>query len=115
VVREATKRHESVYRGTLSELLTRSAQDADFRRGEIVLLVAGAVHTGRTQAGAAPEGAADGEASGGDGHGGRLDTVLRVLLKELPLKQAARLAALICPARDNEAYKRALYLKERPE
>jgi len=120
VVREATKRHESVYRGTLSELLTRSAQDADFRRGEIVLLVGGAVHTGAAQAGAAragaaQEGAADGEASGGDGHGGRLDAVLRVLLQELPLKQAARLAALICPARDNEAYKRALYLKERPE
>ncbi len=120
VVREATKRHESVYRGTLSELLTRSVEDADFRRGEIVLLVGGAVHTGAVHTGAvhtgaAQEGATDGEAGGGDGHGGRLDTVLRVLLQELPLKQAARLAALICPARDNEAYKRALYLKERPE
>jgi 16S rRNA (cytidine1402-2'-O)-methyltransferase len=102
VVREATKLHESVYRGTLGELLARSAQDADFRRGEIVLLVAGATTA-----------ALDG--GGDDGHGGRLDAVLGVLLKELPLKQAARLAALICAARDNEAYKRALYLKERPE
>jgi hypothetical protein len=39
--------------------------------------------------------------------------VLTVLLEELPLKQAARLAAKIVPARDNEAYKRALRLKEK--
>ena len=105
VVREVTKLHESVYRGTLGELLTRSQEDADFRRGELVLLVAGAAPTEAAQAGAAD----------GDGHGGRLDAALRVLLAELPLKQAARLAARICAARDNEAYKRALYLKERPE
>jgi 16S rRNA (cytidine1402-2'-O)-methyltransferase len=85
VVREATKLHESVYRGTLRELLARCAGDADFRRGEIVLLVGGAV-----QAGAAA-GSAD-AAGGADGHDGRLDAALRVLLKELPLKQAARRA-----------------------
>ena len=107
VVREATKLHESVYRGTLRELQARSADDANFSRGEIVLLVGGAVQTG-----AAPAGALD---AGDNGHGGRLDAVLRVLLMELPLKQAARLAAQICAARDNEAYKRALYLKDRPE
>jgi 16S rRNA (cytidine1402-2'-O)-methyltransferase len=107
VVREATKLHESVYRGTLRELRARAMDDADFRRGEIVLLVAGAVHTGSSSA------VLDG--GGDDGHGGRLDAVLRVLLGELPLKQAARLAALICAVRGNETYKRALYLKERPE
>jgi 16S rRNA (cytidine1402-2'-O)-methyltransferase len=100
VVREATKLHETVYRGTLSKLETRAASDADFRRGEIVLLVGGA----------APA-AADLE---GDGHGGRLDAALKALMTELPLKQAARLAALITEARDNEAYKRALYLKDLP-
>jgi len=102
VVREATKLHETVYRGSLRDLASRAASDVDFRRGEIVLLVAGA----------APAAAAAGE---GDGHGGRLDAVLKVLLQELPLKQAARLAALLTEARDNEAYKRALYLKERGE
>ncbi len=101
VVREATKLHERVYRGTLSELTQSAARDADFQRGEIVLLVAGAP---------APA-AADG---GGDGHGGRLDEVLKALMAELPLKQAARLAARITAARDNEAYKRALYLKDLP-
>jgi len=106
-VREATKLHESVYRGSLGELLARSAEDADLRRGEIVLLVAGAPP--------AETPSADVEGDSGDGHGGRLDAVLRVLLAELPLKQAAHLAASICDARDNQAYKRALYLKDRPE
>jgi 16S rRNA (cytidine1402-2'-O)-methyltransferase len=99
VVREATKLHERVYRGSLRELSALAAGNADMRRGEIVLLVGGAP--------AAAEG-------GDDGHGGRLDNVLKALLAELPLKQAARLAAQIAEVRDNEAYKRALYLKDLP-
>ena len=51
--------------------------------------------------------------AGGDGHGGELDRVLTVLLAEVPLKQAAGLAArLVSGVRDNEAYKRALQLKD---
>ncbi len=61
-------------------------------------------------AGAAPRASA-GE-GGADGHGGALDRVLGPLLAELPLKQAARLAAQIAEVRDNEAYKRALQLKQ---
>ena len=97
VVREATKLHETTYRGSLLELLDESKTDADFSRGEIVLLIGGA-----------PRGPADedGEARA------QLDKVLRALLAELPLKQAARLAAQITGVRDNEAYKRALLLKE---
>jgi 16S rRNA (cytidine1402-2'-O)-methyltransferase len=98
VAREITKLHETVYRGTLRELLARAAGDGDFARGEIVLVVAGAPE----------EAAAEG---GADGHGGELDRVLNVLLAELPLKQAAHLAAQIAQVRDNEAYKRALILK----
>jgi len=60
-------------------------------------------------AGAEPTACAD---TGADGYGGALDKALAALLKELPLKQAARLAAQITGARDNEAYKRALLLKE---
>ncbi len=100
VVREITKIHETTYRGTLEELAARAGSDSDFARGEIVLTVGGA-----------PPPGGDGE-PGTDGHGGALDRVLKVLLAELPLKQAARLAAQITAARDNEAYKRALRLKQ---
>ncbi len=93
VAREITKLHEAVYRGSLAELRARASQDADFSRGEIVLIVAGAA-----RAAAAPDDAA-------------LDRVLRPLLNELPLKQAARLAAQIAGVRDNLAYKRALRLR----
>ncbi len=100
VVREITKLHETVYRGSLGELLSTARADPDFTRGEVVLIVGGA-----------PQSAAD-EAAGADGRGGALDKALIALLSELPLKQAARLAAQITGSRDNEAYKRALHLKE---
>lgn len=100
VAREITKLHETLYRGSLSQLAERAAADADFARGEVVVVIAGA---------AAARAAV---AAGPDGHEGALDRALKVLLAELPLKQAARLAAQIVQARDNEAYKRALQLKQ---
>jgi len=100
LAREITKLHETTYRGTLTDLAARTASDPDLTRGEIVLTVAGAA-------------AVAADAKGGeDGHGGELDRVLKVLLAELPLKQAARLAAQLTAARDNHAYKRALQLKQ---
>ena len=98
IVREATKLHETTYRGSLKELLLQSKSDPDLSRGEIVLIVGG-----MTQAPAC-----DTDAKMASG----LDKVLRALLAELPLKQAAHLAAQITGARDNEAYKRALFLKQ---
>jgi 16S rRNA (cytidine1402-2'-O)-methyltransferase len=98
LAREITKLHESLYRGSLGELAERAANEPDLARGEIVLVIAGA----------APEVAAEADA----GHGGALDRALNVLLEELPLKQAAHLAARIAAVRDNEAYKRALELKQ---
>jgi 16S rRNA (cytidine1402-2'-O)-methyltransferase len=99
VAREITKLHETTYRGSLRELLQRAESDADFVRGEIVLVLAGA-----------PQGLG-GEDRGADGHGGALDRVLNILLPDMPLKTAARLAAQITEVRDNEAYKRALQIK----
>lgn len=99
LAREITKLHETTYRGSLGELAARAASEGDLARGEIVLVMGGAP---------APS-AAEG---GPDGHGGELDRVLTVLLAELPLKQAAHLAAKIARVRDNEAYKRALRLKQ---
>ena len=101
VAREITKLHETTYRGALRDLAARAGSDADFSRGEIVLIVAGA-----------PQKSAEDEGGGADGHGGTLDRVLKILLAELPLKQAAHLAAQITEARGNEAYKRALRLKD---
>jgi 16S rRNA (cytidine1402-2'-O)-methyltransferase len=100
VAREITKLHETTYRGSLDEMLARASEDADFGRGEIVLLIGGAML------------ADSDDERGADGHGGALDRTLKILLAELPLKQAARLAAQITEARDNEAYKRALLLKQ---
>lgn len=42
VARELTKLHESVYRGSLARLLQIAADDANFQRGEITVVVAGA-------------------------------------------------------------------------
>jgi 16S rRNA (cytidine1402-2'-O)-methyltransferase len=95
IARELTKLHETIYRGTLAALAARARQDKDFTRGEIVLVVAGA---------SVAAAAADGD----------LDRVLQILLASVPLKQAAQLAAQITGARGNEAYKRALQLREKP-
>ena len=101
VAREITKLHETIYRGSLRELMARADAERDLTRGEIVLVVGGAPAQG-----AADEG-------GADGRGGALDRVLGVLLEELPLKQAARLAAkIVAGVRDNEAYKRALRVRQ---
>lgn len=99
VARELTKLHETLYRGPLVELAARAAAEPEFARGEIVLVVAGASPAVLAEAGA-------------DGHGGALDRVLAPLLEELPLRQAAHLAARIAAVRENEAYKRALVLKQ---
>jgi 16S rRNA (cytidine1402-2'-O)-methyltransferase len=96
VVREATKLHETTYRAALGEMASIAHGDADFARGEIVLLIAGA-----------PAAEAAGEA-----HDAALDRTLKVLLRQLPLKQAAELAAELTGARGNQAYKRALELKD---
>jgi 16S rRNA (cytidine1402-2'-O)-methyltransferase len=95
LAREITKHFETIYRGTLDELRERAAQDRDVERGEIVLIVAGAPE---------PEAGQEGNEA--------LDRVLDILLPEMPLKQAAHLAARIAGCRDNEAYKRALQLKK---
>lgn len=99
LARELTKIHESVYRGSLSALAQRAGSEPELARGEIVLVVAGAPST-------------PAEAAGAASHGGLLDQVLKPLLKALPLRQAAELAAEIAEVRGNEAYKRALELKE---
>jgi 16S rRNA (cytidine1402-2'-O)-methyltransferase len=90
--RELTKRFETMYHGTLAELAERSKQDPDMSRGELVLIVAGL-------AGGEPATlAVDAE------------KVLRALLDELPVSQAAKLAARITGEKRADLYARALQL-----
>jgi 16S rRNA (cytidine1402-2'-O)-methyltransferase len=86
VARELTKAHETIYRGTLSDLAQRAASEDNFRRGEITIVVAGA----------APE------ATGVDN--GLLRRAVDLLSKELPPSRAAAIAAQLTGATRNEAY-----------
>ncbi len=90
VARELTKRHETVLRGAVGELLARVEADADQQRGEIVVILDGA----------------DERAEEVDA-----DATLQVLLGEgVPVKQAARIAARLTGGRRNALYQRALAL-----
>ena len=87
VARELTKAHESIYRGTLAELGLMAAQDENFERGEITLVVAGAAPT---------EGDAAAPAE--------LRRTVDILLKELPPGRAAAVAAQLTGATRAAAY-----------
>jgi 16S rRNA (cytidine1402-2'-O)-methyltransferase len=98
VARELTKVFETVYRGTLATLVTQSRGDANFSRGEITVVVAGAVPGPQTEGRA------------------QLDATLMVLLGELAPSKAAALAARLTGVKRNEAYARALELsRQAPE
>jgi len=91
LARELTKVHETLIAAPLAELSARVAADGDQRKGEIVLLVAGAP---AVDTAAATD----------------TDRLLRCLLEEMPLKQAAHLAARITGGKKNLLYQRALML-----
>ena len=93
VARELTKVFETVYRGTLAELATLARSDPNFTRGEITVVVEGAV----------PAPAADTSLV-------TLDAALSVLLAELAPSKAAAVAAKLTGAKRNDAYARALEL-----
>jgi 16S rRNA (cytidine1402-2'-O)-methyltransferase len=93
IARELTKLFESVHRCSLGEALGWLDADVNRLKGEFVLIVAG---DQRARADAA-------ERAG--------ERALHVLLRELPVAQAARLAAQISGARKNDLYQRALTLK----
>jgi 16S rRNA (cytidine1402-2'-O)-methyltransferase len=94
VTRELTKLHESVYRGTLGELAVRAGHEADFARGEITVVVAGA----------AAEQANEGDVA-------LLTRALQLLLTELPPARAAAIGAQLTGVRRSDAYELALRLQ----
>ncbi|BAN68392.1 16S rRNA (cytidine(1402)-2'-O)-methyltransferase [endosymbiont of unidentified scaly snail isolate Monju] len=92
LARELSKRHETLLDGTLGELLARVCADPDQRRGEFVLVIAGA----------------PAEAEGDEQ---ALRALLAVLLEELPLKQASAIAARLSGEKKNRVYRLALAMR----
>ncbi len=92
LAREITKAFETFVAGSAEEVRARVQADTDQRRGELVLVVAGA-----------PER----PAAMGD-----WDHVLEPLLEALPLKQAVALATRITGGARNLIYQRALELRQ---
>lgn len=91
IARELTKLHEELRQGTLADLVNWAQRDPVAGKGEVVVLVAGAeIQASATEAEA--------------------ERVLKPLLKELPVKQAAALAAEITGQKKNVLYDRALEL-----
>jgi 16S rRNA (cytidine1402-2'-O)-methyltransferase len=93
--REMTKLFEEIHRCALADAAAWLAHDPQRSRGEFVVLLEGAAPD-------ADAGALEGE------------RVLRILLAELPVKQAAALAAQLTGQKKNALYERALQLKQDP-
>jgi 16S rRNA (cytidine1402-2'-O)-methyltransferase len=91
LAREITKLFETLHACKLSEAEAWLQSDSNQQRGEFVVLVSGAQ----------PE----------EGLSAETLNTLNVLLEELPLKQAAQLAAKITGANRSELYQHALALK----
>jgi 16S rRNA (cytidine1402-2'-O)-methyltransferase len=96
IARELTKLFESIHACRLDLAGDWLNADANRLKGEFVLIVEGA------RDGAAPDIA-------------EVERTLSILLEELPVKQAAALAARITGARKNEMYALALEMKNRDE
>ena len=95
LARELTKLHEGVREAPLQALLEWARSDPAAAKGEVVLMVAGATPA---------EGSAlDAEA----------ERLLKILLAELPVKQAAALTAEVTGLNKNPLYQRALELSGR--
>lgn len=93
LARELTKQFETVHNGTLAELFEWVERDTNQQLGEFVILIHGVPR--------AEQEAMDAEA----------ERVLRILIEELPVSQAASLAAKITGLKKNKLYEYALSLK----
>ena len=93
VARELTKLYEEIHDAPLGELVAWLTSDDRHQKGEFVVLVAGR------------EGREEGATLAAE-------NILRVLLAELPLKQAAKLASEITGINKNELYQKALEIKQ---
>lgn len=92
IARELTKMHEQIARIPLADAAAWFAADSDRCRGEFVLIVAPPLVS--------------------EGLPAEAERTLRLLLGEMPLKTAAKLAAQLTGANKNALYERALALKQ---
>ncbi len=95
VARELTKTFETFFTGTLEQTIAWMQADTNQQRGEFVLVVAGAPVKEDEEAAAVSA-----------------EKVLKVLLEELPVKQAAALSAKITGQKKNALYQQALELQK---
>ena len=95
LARELTKTYETVRRDSLAALADWVVADSNQQRGEIVLVVAGA-----------PAREVDA------GHTLTAEALLRVLVRELPVKQASQLAAEVLGLKKNALYDLAQSLRD---
>jgi 16S rRNA (cytidine1402-2'-O)-methyltransferase len=93
LARELTKLHETIAKKPLKDLLEWVQQDTNQQRGECVLLVEGQTEQITAQ---------DAE----------IEKTLQILLTELPVKKAAKVAASLLDISKNDAYDYALKLKQ---
>ncbi|HYA19370.1 MAG TPA: 16S rRNA (cytidine(1402)-2'-O)-methyltransferase [Burkholderiales bacterium] len=94
IARELTKLFEDIYSGTLDTSLEWLGQDKDRQKGEFVVLVSGAGARNATL--------------------NDVTRLLTILLHELPLKQAVKLASQISGANRKTLYAAALQIKGNP-
>ena len=92
--RELTKLFETIYTCALGDALTWLNTDANQQKGEFVLIVSGAETPDKTKI------------------SDQAKYTLKLLLKELPLKQAVKLTSAITSENKNQLYKMALSLRE---
>jgi len=95
IARELTKTFETVHGDTLEKLIPWVEADENQKKGEFVVLLHGAAAREETDLDAESE------------------RILLILLKDLPVKQAAALAASITGLKKNALYQFALKLKEK--
>jgi len=91
IARELTKTYETILSGTLSNVITRVTADKNQQKGEFVLVVAGHKLT-------ADELTLDQS----------VEDTMNVLLKELPIKQAAAIGAKLTGLKKRDLYQWAL-------
>jgi len=99
LARELTKLYEQVYRGDLAGLSQWISEDETpqkvHQKGEFVLMIAGYI-----------------DEADSDKVNSSIEDMLKILVDELPVKQAAGLAAKITGRKKNELYKQAMKLKK---